>query len=85
MTLYFKDKSELYEILGEKINFLHHHLLNQTVLPDDTELKAIAESIGFLKDHKYQLVGQGLNQLEFVMREAEEKLQSLKNAKNRSN
>ena len=78
MALYFKDKQELYEILGEKINFLHHHLLNTEAIPQDPELKAIKDAITFLKDHKYQLLAQGLNQLEFVVREAETKLKALK-------
>jgi hypothetical protein len=78
MALYFKDKQELYDILGEKINFLHHHLLNADTIQDASEVKEIRDAITFLKDHKYQLLGQGLNQLEFVVREAETKLKSLK-------
>jgi hypothetical protein len=78
MTLYFKDKQELYDILGEKINFLNRHLLNGETIPEGVELKEVQEAITFLKDHKYQLVGQGLNQLEFVLREAETKLKSIK-------
>ena len=76
MTLYYKNKQELITLIGDKISYINHQLFSD-IKPDDSEIPAIRQAITFLKDHKYQLTSQGLNQLEFFIREAETAFQNL--------
>jgi hypothetical protein len=76
MTLYYNNKQELIELIGAKISYINKQLYSGT-RPDDSEIPAIRQAITFLKDHKYQLTSQGLNQLEFFIREAETAFQNL--------
>lgn len=75
---YYTNKSELYALVGEKISLINECLLACETQITDEDLRAIIEAIDFLKDHKYQFSDQGLNQMEFIIRSAEEKLKSLK-------
>ena len=72
MSAYYQNKDELIEILCEKIAYLNKVLFHNT--SSEFYLEDIIEAIDFLKDHKYVLTGQGLNQLEFYIHEAEESL-----------
>ena len=76
MRLYYKNKQELIALIGDKISYINHQLFSD-IKPDDSEIPAIRQAITFLKDHKYQLTSQGLNQLEFFIREAETAFQNL--------
>ena len=77
MTQYYQTKMELMELIGEKISFINKRLFEEEN-PTENELTEIADAIVFLKDHKYLLTSQGLNQLEFFIRESEEALQKLR-------
>ena len=74
MNAYYQNKEELIEIIGEKIAFLNRALFHSS--SSEFPLEEVIEAIAFLNDHKYILTGQGLNQLEFYIREAEEMLKS---------
>jgi hypothetical protein len=77
MSVYFNSKMELFAIIGEKISYLNKHLFNTNTIPDKETLTEIRATVDFLKDHKYKFMSQGLNQLEYIIRSAEEKLESL--------
>lgn len=74
---YYTSKSELFAIIGEKISFINKSLLATKKSLSAEEIQQILEAIDFLKDHKYQMANQGLNQLEFIIRSAEEQLKDL--------
>ncbi|MDD2963510.1 MAG: hypothetical protein PHQ65_09740 [Bacteroidales bacterium] len=74
---YYTNKSELYALVGEKIAFINTSLLANDKNPTQEELPLLIEAIDFLKDHKYQFSDQGLNQMEFIIRSAEEKIKPL--------
>ncbi|HAQ65991.1 MAG TPA: hypothetical protein DCR43_09105 [Bacteroidales bacterium] len=75
---YYTNKSELFAIIGEKISFINKSLLTAREKLSGEEFQKITEAIDFLKDHKYQMADQGLNQLEYIIRSAEEKLKTLR-------
>jgi len=77
-SINYNNKSELYAIMGEKISTINIKLINNTEEIDGQMLEEIIEAVDFLKDHKYQLTDQGLNQLEYIIRSAEERLKLLK-------
>jgi hypothetical protein len=77
-SINYNNKSELYAIMGEKISTINIKLINNTEQIDGQMLEEIIEAVDFLKDHKYQLTDQGLNQLEYIIRSAEERLKLLK-------
>lgn len=77
-SINYNNKSELYAIIGEKIATINLKLFNNSDPIDNQTLEEIIEAVDFLKDHKYQLTDQGLNQLEYIIRSAEERLKSLK-------
>lgn len=74
---YYTNKSELYALVGEKIAIINTSLLANDKNPTQEELPLLIEAIDFLKDHKYQFSDQGLNQMEFIIRSAEEKIKPL--------
>ncbi len=76
-TYYYTNKSELFAIIGEKISCINKLLQKTTENITKEELRQIIEAIDFLKDHKYQMADQGLNQLEYIIRSAEEQLKAL--------
>lgn len=73
---YYQNKAELAEIIGEKISFISRSL-SALAKGETVELDEVRQAIVFLKDHKYLFTGQGLNQLEFFIRESEEALKHL--------
>ncbi|MGC8865596.1 MAG: hypothetical protein ACP5O2_07730 [Bacteroidales bacterium] len=73
---YYQNKEELAEIIGEKISFINRSL-TALARGEPVVLDEVREAIVFLKDHKYLFTGQGLNQLEFFIRESEEALKHL--------
>lgn len=73
---YYQNKAELAEIIGEKISFITKSL-EARARGESVPLSEVREAIVFLKDHKYLFTGQGLNQLEFFIRESEEALKQL--------
>lgn len=73
---YYQNKAELAEIIGEKISFINRSLA-ALAQGESVPLDEVREAIVFLKDHKYLFTGQGLNQLEFFIRESEEALKQL--------
>ncbi len=74
---YYTNKSELYALVGEKIAIINTSLLANDKNPTQEELPLLIEAIDFLKDHKYQFSDRGLNQMEFIIRSAEEKIKPL--------
>ncbi len=70
-------KKELYEVFGKKIALINDKLFNNKNVPTPEELKEIKEAVTFLHDHKYGFKEQGLNQIEFIILEAKEKIESL--------
>lgn len=73
---YYQNKADLAEIIGEKISFINRSLA-ALAQGESVPLDEVREAIVFLKDHKYLFTGQGLNQLEFFIRESEEALKQL--------
>ncbi len=73
-TEYFSNKTELLNIIGDRISRLNHLLPDEIVELDNSVVIECQEIITFLKDHKYALTNQGLNQLEYIIRTAEERL-----------
>lgn len=73
---YYQNKAELAEIIGEKISFINRSLA-ALARGESVPLDEVRAAIVFLKDHKYLFTGQGLNQLEFFIRESEEALKQL--------
>lgn len=75
--VYFSSKTELFSLIGDKISFLNKTLFN-SASPLTPEIRnEVIETIEFLKDHKYQFMSQGLNQLEYIIRSAEQKVKEL--------
>ena len=69
------EKQFLYDQLGEKITYLEENLFSK----DEKEVKrvdfpAILSAISFLKNHKYKLTSQGLNQIESIIFDATKKM-----------
>jgi hypothetical protein len=73
-TEYFSNKAELLNIIGDRISRLNHLLPDDLTEPDISVVNDCLEIITFLKDHKYALTNQGLNQLEYIIRTAEDRL-----------
>lgn len=74
---YYTNKAELYALVGEKITLLNTKLLTSTDPVNPDNLPELIEAIDFLKDHKYQFSNQGLNQMEYIIRTAENKIKPL--------
>jgi len=73
---YYQNKEDLAGIIGEKMAFINRCLAALS-RGEDIPVKEVREAIVFLKDHKYLFTGQGLNQLEFFIRQSEEALKGL--------
>ncbi|MDN5329445.1 MAG: hypothetical protein PWP35_1232 [Bacteroidales bacterium] len=75
-SYYYQNKEDLAGILGEKMAFINH-CMEARAKGEPIPVEEIKEAIVFLKDHKYLFTGQGLNQLEFFIRQSEEALKGL--------
>lgn len=69
------NSTELYTILGKNITILEQLLFekNNPSLTKEEVLKA-RNAVEFLHDHKYRLKGQGLNQIESIILQANQLL-----------
>ncbi len=68
---------ELYDKIGKRISLLNEKLFKAKEEPKEEDLKLIHEAITFLHDHKYRLLNQGLNQIEYIINEAHDKLKEI--------
>ncbi len=68
---------ELYDKIGKRISLLNEKLFKSKEEPKEEDLKLIHEAITFLHDHKYCLLNQGLNQIEYIINEAHDKLKEI--------
>ncbi len=73
---YYRSKEELADIVGEKMAFINR-CLDALSRGEKISVVEVREALVFLKDHRYLFTGQGLNQLEFFIRESEQALKGL--------